>query len=225
VYKKIVVTIIITLGMITGYAINPTFAQDGECSPDIEAYQALLTQLQEAEGSDAINEALQALRFEAIMDQLECLGLITDSGGETRANPVPVGADQLIFFDSFSSNFEGTASVIAFTGLSDEEILDMNQFNDVAPEGQQYVRVDLELACGDAVVNVCEISPFSWNLVGSLGRVYESELVAGMEQNDSFELFGGGTVIMSVAFLVDATETDFVIYTDADEPVFFTVPQ
>lgn len=205
----------------------PLSAQDAPCAPDLSPIMETLTQVQQA--SDAGDEAsvrdgLAVARAGLALIEGECLDYAPESAGDSRTNPVPFGEQQSVT----SIDFDGSIEILNYREGDEAEafVLEANRRNEPAPEGKQYITIELRFVCERPASESCEYSRIHFSLVGSRGVSYTYE-----DSNDArpiteqTEFFGGSEITATVVFAVNEDDGDFVMFTEYGRPRTYFVVQ
>lgn len=195
----------------------PVLAQDGTCAPDLSTVTAALEQAQQAIGdadSAAVLDALGEARAALATAEGQCLDFAPETAGDSRTNPVPFGQLQHISHD----DYDGSIQVLDFLADAEELIMSISSSNDAAPEGKRYVAMAFKFICERPASESCEYSRVDFSLVGDKGVAYDYDAgdIGGLENKAEF--FGGAEITVGVAFLVDADDDNFVLYTEYARP-------
>lgn len=202
-------------------SIMPIHGQedDGYCREDRLDLIALAQAVADADGDDAIIDAIADLRERLITDVLICAGAGAPNG-HTRLNPVPIGDSYpAIIADSLVS-----ITVLNRRQMTNDDIRIISSRNDdLVRSGNVATDVVLEITCLEEAVNICGFYGGDFRLVGSSGIIREDHYMSVFET--SVSMFGGGTVTYLAIFEVPEDETDFVLIVgDDDDMVFFETP-
>jgi len=129
---------------------------------------------------------------------------VTKEVGTARSNPAPLGS--LITADDMS--FE----ILGSTRPADDIIMSGNMFNTEPEEGEEYILIEMKIECLLDQDDTCNISQFSFKLIGDEGVTYDAEwLVSGVDGLlESEEFYGGGVVNGSLPFIIEETDSDLV---------------
>jgi len=140
--------------------------------------------------------------------------------GSTRDNPIPAKT----WVDYGGGIQVAIAEVVRpATNL----VMRANQFNNKPGDGQEYIQVAVALACKKKSSETCSFSPYALSAVGADGNVRPLEaFVAGIEQLDSNDMFGGAEKSGWTFFIVPAGDEKVVLFFDGifSAPVYMALP-
>lgn len=122
-----------------------------------------------------------------------------------------------------------TLTVLDVTRPADDLVANGNSFNTTAPEGEEFIRVDVEVTCNGDTGTTCTFYPTVMKAVLSDGSPRDLQtFLEGVDDWDTaVEVEGGATEQGFVLFIVPASETNLVIsYQDiyAEEVLYFQLP-
>jgi hypothetical protein len=128
----------------------------------------------------------------------------TKEVGTARSNPAPIGS--VITADNMK--FE----ILGSTRPADDIIMSGNMFNTEPEEGEEYILIEMKIQCMKDEDDTCNISQFSFKLIGDEGVTYDAEwLVSGVDGLlESEEFYGGGVVTGSLPFIIKETDEDLI---------------
>ncbi len=121
-----------------------------------------------------------------------------------------------------------TLSVLDVTRPADDMVAEGSFLNTTAPEGEEFIRVDVEVACASDSGS-CTFYPTVMKAVLSDGSTRDLQtFIEGVDDWDTaVEIEGGATEQGFLLFIVPTWERDLVIsYQDiyADNPLYFQLP-
>jgi hypothetical protein len=122
-----------------------------------------------------------------------------------------------------------TLTVLDVTRPADDLVANGSVLNTTPPEGEEFVRVDVEVTCSNDAGSTCSFYPTVMKAVLSDGTTRDLQtFLEGVEDWDTtVEIEGGTTEQGFLLFLVPRSESDLVVsYQDiyADEPLYFQLP-
>jgi hypothetical protein len=125
--------------------------------------------------------------------------------GASRSNPAPLGSEIVADEMSFS--------VTSVTRPATDIIMAGNMFNTEPENGQEYVMVQIQIACSKTSDQQCSISPFNFSVLGSSGIAHEAEIfVSGVDGLlESGDFYGGASLSGSMPFIVGSDETGLLL--------------
>lgn len=134
----------------------------------------------------------------------------------TRQNPYPyewnADVDEYV---SFGIAGDSTIGVFSTQTISNATVESWNMFNDQAGSNEEWLIVNLVVGCDRNMNDSCHYSSFSFNLIGRNGRTYDAEMVAGMPDALSGEVYGDDILAGRLAFIVNSSDSDFLLVYDA----------
>ena len=121
-----------------------------------------------------------------------------------------------------------TLTVLDVTRPVDDVVVNGSSFNTTAPEGEEFMRVDVEVTC-TSDSGPCTFYPTVMKAILSDGSTRDLQtFIEGVDDWDTaVELEGGATEQGFLLFIVPASETNLVVsYQDiyADEALYFQLP-
>lgn len=167
------------------------------------------------QAAQTLDEVVQA-RVQIQLQEAECTDFNQDHGGDSRTNPVPFGMTADVKADKFDAK-------IQITGYVDDGeaiLLKANNRNDPAPAGKRYILVAFQFACNRWPDESCDYSRVQFSVVGDKGIAYryDSADLRNGSVSEAQELFGGASITVGVAFLVDDDDSNFVLFTEYGDP-------
>ena len=122
-----------------------------------------------------------------------------------------------------------TLTVLDVTRPADDLVANGNSFNTTPPEGEEFLRVDVEVTCNSDSGSTCTFYPTVMKAVLSDGSTRDLQtFLEGVDDWDTtVEIDGGATEQGFLLFIVPKSETELVVsYNDiyADQPVYFQLP-
>jgi hypothetical protein len=183
------------------------YAQDESCNPQV--ISALINQyVQDIKDSSDNTQTVNLLEqlqgeidgsIENCQSSAPSAELNTDPGSGTFRDPYSFGV-------AGDSGNGFNLQIVTFIRPADTIIRNANMFNDRPDEGEEYIIIELAVACHERS-DRCETNYFDYELVGDEGVVYENPFVV---YDDLFEvsLFGGGEQSGSLVFLVRSDDTN-----------------
>jgi hypothetical protein len=139
------------------------------------------------------------------------------TGAGSRTNPYPAGSTQEIRDGRFRVNS-------IQEGMTDE-VKAMNMFNTDPDTGQEWVLVDATFFCDLSADRVCNTTAMQFELVGSAGKAYNTELMAVLDRPFGGEVFGGGESTGVIGFIIDSDDSDFLLVIVDGGRKFFAIPE
>jgi hypothetical protein len=139
---------------------------------------------------------------------------IPDAG--TRGNPYPAGAIQDIR--------DGRLRVDGIQKDMTSEVRSMNMFNTEPESGEEWVLVDVTFFCDLSTDEVCTTQFMQFELVGTLGRAYNHQSVAVIDNAFGAEVFGGGQATGTLGFIVDSSDNGLMLILVDGGRKFFAIP-
>ena len=124
--------------------------------------------------------------------------------GTARSNPAPLGS--VITADNMQ--FE----ILGSTRPADDIIMSGNMFNTEPEEGEEYILIDMKIECMKDQDDTCNISSFSFKLIGDEGVIYDAEwFISGVDGLlESEEFYGGGVVTGALPFIIKETDSNLI---------------
>jgi hypothetical protein len=208
------------------FIIPPNFsiaAENDNCSPNLTAAAAALTEAQSALNRNDLTAALKTIseaRAALQLIEASCTTQADGDAGNSRTDPVPFGQRQDL---TIGDTFDGSVEITGYTDNADKLVQQTNDRNDPPETGNRYIVINFDIFCeGDPAKN-CHFNPFQFKVVGSKGIAYKTEITnARGFSTDIVDFFGGAQISVTLVYTVDAEETDFVLYSDVRRnPVFF----
>lgn len=214
---------IFSLFLIVGtFFVLPTQAQETACNPDLTQVTSLLAEAQASfeSGDTAGAVGLMAdARDDLALQEAQCLNYAPDTAGDKRTNPVPLG-ERL----KFDLSEDGSASIQIVNYIDNAN--EFAEFFEVA-ETERLIGIEISYMCESELDATCSVGPFdSFSVVGSQGISYDTKKSNTLPNSEPLSLYGGGQGNYSMAFLVDADDSDFVLVLHPGfgiEPVFFSL--
>lgn len=202
---------------------SSTAAQSGNCVPDLTSATAWLNDAQVALNNDDLNTALTAIgdaRNALELIEANCTDYAPETAGNSRTNPVPFGQRQ---HTEILEYFIGSLQITRYVDNANEVVAAADDDNPPPEEGKRYILVEFTVYCEREPSQSCEFRQRAWHVVGSKGIAYEREgSVDGFSGEQ--ELFGGAQLPVALVYLVEADETDFVLFNEhGDTRVFFAL--
>jgi hypothetical protein len=122
-----------------------------------------------------------------------------------------------------------TLTVLDVTRPADDIVANGSVLNTTAPEGEEFIRVDVEVTCNSELGTQCSFYPTVMKAVLSDGSTRDLQtFIEGLEEWDtSIEIEGGATEQGFLLFIVPTAESDLVVsYQDiyGDQPVYMQLP-
>lgn len=122
-----------------------------------------------------------------------------------------------------------TLTVVDVTRPADDLVANGNSFNTTPHEGEEFLRVDVEVTCNNDSGSTCTFYPTVMKAVLSDGSTRDLQtFLEGVDDWDTaVEIGNGATERGFLLFIVPKSETDLVVsYNDiyADQPVYFQLP-
>lgn len=200
----------------------PAAAQDAACQPDLAQIINTLQQAQTAiDGGDTQSAitSITSARDTLTLEAAKCLNYAPETVGDKRTNPVPLGERK-----QFDLKDAGKASIQIANYLDNA-----NEYakNFEVGDGKRLIGIELSYWCESAADAICKIDAFSGlSVVGSQGVVYDTKKTNTLPNNEGIELYGGGQGNYSLAFLVDADDTEMVLVFSPGsgiDPVYFSL--
>lgn len=131
-----------------------------------------------------------------------------------RSNPYGIG--------ELGSIRDGRFTVNKIERNATTRVKQMNMFNDDPEPGQEWVLVSVTFHCDLEADKTCNTSLMQLELVGNLGKVYNSQLFAVIDNKFGGEVFGGGQITGDIGFIIDSSDTNLsVAVNDLGDRVFF----
>jgi hypothetical protein len=132
----------------------------------------------------------------------------------TRSNPFGVGVIGAIRDGRFTVNrIERNATA---------RVQQMNMFNEEPNAGQEWALVNVTFYCDLSADETCNTSVMQLELVGTLGKVYDYELLAVLDNKFGGEVFGGGQTSGDIGFIIDTSDTNLSLaVNDMGDRIFF----
>lgn len=171
-----------------------------------------------ARADDAVQAYVDARASASNMDvALARLSTLEDALGEIQSLCINIASEGNIpqgtgtLSDPFAYGEEGDTGQgfsLRVTGLirpANRVIYTSNPYNDRPDEGMEYVIVKVEVACDRNATGLCSVDYTDFNLVGSLGQIYDQEWVVHDDELD-VELLAGGIGRGDVVFVISQME-------------------
>ena len=122
-----------------------------------------------------------------------------------------------------------TLAVLDVTRPADDIVANGSVLNTTPPEGEEFIRVDIEVTCNSDPGTTCSFYPTVMKAVLSDGSTRDLQtFIEGVDDWDTtIEIEGGATEQGFLLFIVPTSETNLVVsYQDiyADEPLYFQLP-
>ena len=132
----------------------------------------------------------------------------------TRSNPYGLG--------SLGSVRDGRFAVNMIERNATAKVKQMNMFNDDPEPGQEWVLVNVTFYCDLPSDQTCNTSLMQIELVGNLGKVYDTGLLAVIDNEFGGEVFGGGQTTGNIGFIIENSDTNILAaVNDLGDRVFF----
>jgi hypothetical protein len=217
--------ILILAALLSFTALYPASADEKTCKPDLVSASKLLTAAQAAfdkgdtkAGIAAVGDARAALQ----LIEADCTTQAGKTAGDTRTNPVPLGQRQKM---KIGTKFTGSIEVTRSVDPANDMVKNADDKNPVPAENQRYVVVEFNFYCEVDPAKSCQFAPDDFAIVGSKGVAYPFQASQSKGFSRDQEVFGGGQTTVTLAYLVDAQETNFVLFNDGkkDKRVFFAL--
>ena len=149
-----------------------------------------------------------------------------DQTQEPSSSPVPDAAPAGTAVD-IGNNM--TLTILDVTRPADDIVANGSSFNTTAPEGEEFIQVDVEVTCNSAPGTKCSFYPTVMKAVLSDGSTRDLQtFIEGVEDWDTtLEIEGGATEQGFLLFIVPTSESNLVVsYNDiyADQPVYLQLP-
>ena len=135
---------------------------------------------------------------------VDVIGEIVSYEDTSYADPAPVGTMVGI----------GDLSITVARSIrpADAQVEAENPFNASPRPGNEYVLVDIMVACNASQSDTCHISSFVFSLVGSRGIAYDQKMFVVLSNAlPAAEMYGGSTVSGQICFEVDQSETGLML--------------
>lgn len=141
--------------------------------------------------------------------------------GASRDNPVAAGT-------AFDVGGDMLLTIVSATRPADDIVRLGNQFNSEPEPGQEYILVDVQVACNKATSDKCNFSTYNIKAVGADGTVRDDEsFIAGVDGLlESGEFFGGATKTGKMFFIVGKDDESVVLFYESffGDPIYFALP-
>lgn len=185
------------------------------CTFDFAATIALL------ENNPTLDQVAEA-RALIQLQEANCRDYAPDDAGSSRTNPVPFGQSQQVEVDEFF----GSIQIVEYIDDAQDYVLAANDRNDPAPDGTRYIAFRLRYTCEKPASESCDFIRIYFSVVGNKGVAYDYSSADNYDIRirdigEEQEIFGGTTIEVDVAFLVDADDDNFILYTEYGDRVFF----
>jgi hypothetical protein len=120
-------------------------------------------------------------------------------------------------------------TILDVTRPADDIVANGSSFNTTAPEGEEFIRVDVDVACNSEPGTKCSFYPTVMKAVLGDGSMRDLQtFIEGVDDWDTtLEVEGGATKQGFVLFIVPKSESTLVVsYNDiyADQPVYLQLP-
>ncbi len=198
-------------------------AQRDNCEPNLTSANAWLNDAQVALDNDDLDTALTAIAdARAALELIEanCIDFVPEAAGDSRTNPVPFGQRRHTEVLDF---FNGSVQITRFVDNADELVAAAAFDNPPPREGKRYILVGFTIYCEGEPSQSCDFRQRDWHVVGSKGISYERDASVDGFSKD-VEIFGGAQLPVSLVYMADADETDFVLFNEPrDTRVFFAL--
>jgi len=207
--KRLMVLVVLMLAL-PMQSQNITYPCDHQDIFDI--YQLLVAELSEAVPAVDAQDTEWFLReltdLEYTIRELRdfCAYGGTDAGqnaGDQRSNPVPMRQRQMI------RDGEQSVAVLLYVDDANEVMIDNGE---PPPTGKRFVYAQLAVRCELSANERCNATTGWFNLVGRKSIVYSDHFT--MLADSSQFLFGGGEANLDYVALVDADDSDMVLFED-----------
>ena len=122
-----------------------------------------------------------------------------------------------------------TLTVLDVTRPADDLVANGSALNTTAPEGEEFIQVDMQVTCNTTPGTQCSFYPTVMKAVLSDGSTRDLQtFIEGVDDWDTtLEIEGGATEQGFLLFIVPKLEGDLVLsYSDiyADQPVYMQLP-
>jgi hypothetical protein len=122
-----------------------------------------------------------------------------------------------------------TLTILGVTRPADEIVANGNSFNTTAPEGEEFIQVEVQVNCANEAGTPCRFYPTVMKIILSDGSTRDLQtFIEGVDDWDtSIDIDGGATQQGVLLFIIPKSETGLVIsYQDvyADQPVYLQLP-
>lgn len=185
-------------------------AQD-DCTFD---FSAVIPALQSATTLEQVAQARAAIQLQ----EAQCRDHTPADRGGVRTNPVAFGMAGHII----GRKYDGTIQLTDYFDDAEIGVFAKSGQNEEAPSGKHYVMIDFILTCDRDPADSCQYSRIDLSLVGDKGVSYPYDSAPHLRGfTTEQEVFGGGQADLSVAFLVDDGDDNFVLFTEYGDPRTF----
>ncbi|WP_086350156.1 lipoprotein [Candidatus Enterococcus clewellii] len=152
-----------------------------------------------------------------------------------RSNPVPLGQtatfDTAYFVDGgeqIKTNLSITLSNVVRGEEAYNYLLSANQFNEVAPEGKEWVIFDVSMKMNSGSQDKAMYVMASFTPIASTGEEVPQDTYGTLAEGESFglkDLYEGGTMTGKEAMLIPVGDDTLIKYTgdDFSTTVFFSL--
>jgi hypothetical protein len=122
-----------------------------------------------------------------------------------------------------------TLTILDVTRPTDDLVANGSVLNTTAPEGEEFIQVDVQVMCSSGSGTQCSFYPTVMKAVLSDGSTRDLQtFIEGVEDWDTtLEIEGGATEQGFLLFIVPKSETNLVVsYNDiyAEQPVYLQLP-
>lgn len=132
----------------------------------------------------------------------------------TLTNPLPFGVPSPVQDGRFQVNR-------LRRGMT-EEVQEMNMFNQEPEFNQEWVLVNVTLFCDLPADETCVADHMDLELTGSMGEIYNAEILAVLDDKFGGEVFGGGQITGNVGFIIARDDNNLLlIVKDRGNRTFF----
>jgi hypothetical protein len=194
-----------------------------DLSPAVTALQAAQQAIDKGDMDSALHTVGEARNMLQLLEA-QCADYAPKNAGNSRTNPVPFGQPQ---HAKMGKEFSGSIQLIDYIDNAADYVEQAYKRNVPAPEGTRYIVFRLKYACEKPTSESCNFSSIFFKAVGDKGLVYDytsdsKHDVHIVGVGDRQEIFGGTEIEVDLAFLVEAADNNFVLFTEFNDPrVFF----
>jgi hypothetical protein len=226
--KRQTVFLLLILLLVPGmWSLALDNTQGGNCQLDLSPAETALKTAQQAIDKGDTDSALRTVgeaRNALQLLEAKCADYAPKNAGNSRTNLVPFGQRQ---HAKMSKEFSGSIQLTNYIDNAADYVQQVSKRNVPAPEGTRYIVFQLKYACEKPTSESCNFSSIFFKAVGDKGLVYDytsdsKHDVHILGVGDRQELFGGTEIEVDLAFLVEAADSNFVLFTEFNDPrVFF----
>jgi len=136
--------------------------------------------------------------------------------GTSRTNPHPV--------NTVGTVQDGRFRINSLRRNMTNAVNQMNMFNEEPGPGQEWIIINASFFCDLDPDKTCNMTlmGFGMDLIGSSGRTYDASLFSVIENSYEGEVFGGGQLTGNLGFIIDQSETGFVLAVNLKRTFFAT---